>query len=146
MRAASRFGLIAGTFASLMIATAAVAQLASPRIWPELKEAVQERADRNAYPMTGMKAGDVREILSHINSLDRDEWAAGWMSMGSRYAAEAAKLEPTDKSAARDAYLMAFRYAAFGAWPTQNSPGKKESLHCCRDRLPQIRGLDRSAD
>lgn len=128
MRAASRFGLVAGTFASLMFATAALAQLAPPRSWPELKQAVQERADRNAYPMTGMKAGDVREILSHINSLDREEWAAGWMSMGSRYAAEAAKVEPTDKSGAREAYLMAFRYDAFGSWPTQNSPGKKKAF------------------
>jgi hypothetical protein len=36
-------------------------------------QAVQERANRNAYPMTGMKSEDVREILSQINSLDRDE-------------------------------------------------------------------------
>jgi hypothetical protein len=40
--------------------TSAIAQLAPARTWPELKEAVQQRADRNAYPMTGMKADDVR--------------------------------------------------------------------------------------
>jgi len=113
---------------SLILAGAAVAQLAPPRTWPELKQAVQERADRNAYPMTGMKAADVREILSHINSLDRDEWAAGWTGMGSRYAAKAAEAETTDKGAAREGYLMAFRYDAFGSWPTQNSPGKKKAF------------------
>jgi esterase FrsA len=62
--------------ALLAICSTAFAQLAPQRTWPELKEAVQERANRNAYPMTGMKSEDVREILSQINSLDRDEWAA----------------------------------------------------------------------
>jgi hypothetical protein len=50
-----------------------IAPLAPPRTWSELKEAVQQRADRNAYPMTGMKPDDVREILSGIDSLDRDD-------------------------------------------------------------------------
>ena len=59
--------------AASVFAGAAFAQLAPQRTWPELKEAVQQRADRNAYPMTGMKAEDVREILGNIASLDRDE-------------------------------------------------------------------------
>ena len=65
------------------ICSTARAQLAPQRTWPELKEAVQERANRNAYPMTGMKPDDVREILSQINSLDRDEWAGAWAGWAS---------------------------------------------------------------
>jgi hypothetical protein len=42
--------------ALLAICSTAWAQLAPQRTWPELKEAVQERANRNAYPMTGMKS------------------------------------------------------------------------------------------
>jgi esterase FrsA len=107
--------------------TAALAQLAPPRTWPELKQAVQQRADRNAYPMIGMKADDVREILSNIGSLDRDAWAAAWGKMGARYAARGAKLAGKDPKAASEAYLMAYRYDAFGGWPTPNSPGKKKA-------------------
>jgi dienelactone hydrolase len=114
-----------------MFATSAFAQLAPERMiertWPELKAAVQERADRNAYPLTGMKADDVREILAGINSTDRDEWAAAWSRMGARYAARGAALVASDKKASREAYIMAFRYDAFGAWPTANSPGKKQA-------------------
>lgn len=33
------------------ISDTAAAQLAPQRTWPELKEAVQERANRNAYPI-----------------------------------------------------------------------------------------------
>src|SRR5690242_12628189 len=111
----------------IVLATPAFAQLAPERTWPELKAAVQERADRNAYPLTGMKADDVREILGNINSTDRDEWAAAWSRMGARYAERAAALAGTDKKAAHDAYILAFRYDAFGAWPTANSPGKKQA-------------------
>ena len=63
--------------AASVFASAAFAQLAPQRTWPELKEAVQQRADRNAYPMTSMKADDVREILGsdhrlrHATSLPR---------------------------------------------------------------------------
>jgi esterase FrsA len=110
------------------ICSTARAQLAPQRTWPELKEAVQERANRNAYPMTGMKPEDVREIISDINSLDRDEWAAAWSRMGERYQTRAAEQEKTDLKAANENYLMAFRYFAFGGWPTQNSAGKKAAF------------------
>jgi hypothetical protein len=71
--------------ALLSVCSTALAQLAPQRTWPELKEAVQERANRNDYPMTGMKPDDVREILATIHSLDRDEWSAAWSHMGERY-------------------------------------------------------------
>jgi len=122
--------LRAPALAALLVASAftcAFAQLAPERIWPELKAAVQERVDRNAYPLTGMKPDDVREILATINSTDRDEWAAAWSRMGARYAERGAALAGTDRQAAREAYIMAFRYDAFGAWPTANSPGKKQA-------------------
>ena len=128
MRFLSRTLCIAALITFMVSTGVALAQLAPPRTWPELKEAVQERADRNAYPMTGMKSDDVREILSGIDSLDRDAWAAAWSKMGARYAARGAELTGKDPKAAREAYLMAFRYGAFGAWPTANSPGKKKSF------------------
>lgn len=118
-----QFALLA-CLISCCLSVAAYAQIAPPRTWPELKEAVQDRANRDAYPLTGTKAEDVREILSHIDSLDRDQWAQAWSAMGDRYAAKADQLAATDKKAASDAYLMAYRYYAFGAWPTQNSDGK----------------------
>ena len=58
--------------------TAAAQQIAPPRTWPELKEETQARADRGAYPLAGLDKQDVREALSRINSVDRDEWAAAF--------------------------------------------------------------------
>ena len=61
------------------------AQIAQQRTWPELKDAVQDRVNRNAYPMTGYDREEVREVLSRINSLDRDEWARSWVQQGDKH-------------------------------------------------------------
>src|SRR5690349_22561412 len=106
-----------------LINTAALAQVAPTRSWPGLKEAVLDRVNRNAYPLTGYNASEVREVLDRIQSLDRDEWARSWIEQGDRHFA-AAKAA-SDRAKAREEYLNAWRYYAFGAWPTQNSEGKR---------------------
>ena|SRR5262245_9272812 len=60
---------------SLTAQSAALAQIAPDRTLDELKAETQARADRNGYPLTGLKPADVRQALSNIHSLDRDEWA-----------------------------------------------------------------------
>src|SRR4051812_37315285 len=104
------FGLVAAVAVASSLTGAVRAQpvnsqMSPQRTWPELREAVQQRVDRNAYPLTGMKADDVREILTGINSLDRDEWAAAWTRMGTRYAEKAAQLAATDREASHEAYM-----------------------------------------
>lgn len=106
-------------------------RIAPARTWDELKAELQSRADRQVYPLTGMPAEDVRAALNAISSLDRDEWGRGWSAVGKRHAAAAQSLEATDKAKAADAYLMAWRFFGFGAWPTQNSPQKKTAYELC---------------
>lgn len=101
------------------------AQIAQQRTWPELKDAVQDRVNRNAYPMTGYDREEVREVLSRINSLDRDEWARSWVQQGDKHFTHARLNETAKPLQAREAYLAAWRYFSFGAWPTQNSEGKR---------------------
>jgi esterase FrsA len=103
----------------------ASAQIAPPRTWPELKEAVQDRVNRNAYPLTGFDREEVRDILSRITSLDRDEWARSWMLQGDKHFTQAKTAEASNPSKSREAFLSAWRYFSFGAWPTQNSEGKR---------------------
>jgi pimeloyl-ACP methyl ester carboxylesterase len=112
----------------LFVPLAALSQVAPTRTWPELREAVQERVNRNAYPLTGYDKEEVREVLSRIQSLDRDEWARSWMQQGDKHldAAKAAQ-SSGERAKAREAYLAAWRYYGFGAWPTQNSEGKREA-------------------
>ena len=103
--------------------------IAPPRTWPELRDEVLRRVDRNAYPLTGMKPEDVREILAGIDSLDRDAWGRAWSAMGERYQQRAHAAEAAgDRETAAEAWLMAYRYQAFGGWPVQNSVEKKRSF------------------
>ena len=92
----------------------AVAQPQSGRSLEELKAETQARADRNAYPLIGLKPDDVREALARLTSLDRDEWAASWSEIGDRYAA---------KGDNHQAWL----YYSFARWPVPNSRGKQRA-------------------
>ena len=115
-------------FALLITAcTAASAQIAPPRTWPELKQAVQERTDSQRYPMTGFDSKEVAEILDRIHSLDRDEWARSWVKNGDLHMKQAQSLAASSPALAREAYMSAWRYYGFGAWPTQNTAEKKRA-------------------
>lgn len=105
----------------------ALAQIAPARTWPELKQAVQERVNAQRYPLTGFDAAEVTEILGRIDSLDRDQWASSWMQNGQLHLDAGRRLETSAPHQAGEAYLAAWRYAGFGAWPTQNSAGKQRA-------------------
>ena len=107
---------------------AALAQIAPPRTIEELKTETQARADRNAYPLTGLKPADVRAALSNIATLDRDEWAAAWSAVAATYEASAKAAEAAGRiKEAQEDYLQAWRLYSFARWPTPNSPGKQRA-------------------
>jgi esterase FrsA len=124
----SRKSVLAAAFIVALTTFPALAQIAPPRTLDELKAETQGRADRNVYPLTGLKPADVREALSRINTLDRDEWAAAWGAVAERYATAAKAAEMAGKNKeAKEEYLMAWRLYSFARWPTENSPGKKKA-------------------
>src|SRR5580704_3886057 len=104
---------------------------AQERTLDELKAEVQKRADHNGYPFIGMNADDVREVLTHVNSLDPDEWAGAWVAIGDRYA-ERGGAEKSSK-AADDNFIKAWLYYTMGRWPVPNSPGKEKAYEKARE-------------
>jgi esterase FrsA len=101
--------------------------LPGQRTLEELKAEAQARADRNGYPLLGIKPEDAREALGKLTSLDRDEWAAAWSAIGDRYAEEAESLAGKDPRRADTVYLQAWRVYSFARWPVPNSPGKQRA-------------------
>lgn len=99
------------------------AQLAPARNLEELKSEIQARADRKAYPVAQLDAGEVREALANLKSQDRDHWASVWGAVGDRHFAKARALEATDKSAAVHAYDEAMQWQMFARFPLEDSPG-----------------------
>lgn len=90
------------------------------RTLDELKAEAQTRADRNGYPLAGLKPDEVREALSNIRSLDRDEWAAAWSVIGDRY------MEKGE-------YRQAWRYYSFARWPVPIGRGKERAYRKALD-------------
>ena len=127
MFADRRVFAVAGALLFLSQAVA-LAQVAPSRTLEELRTETQARADRNAYPLTGLKPVDVREALAQISTLDRDEWAAAWSSVAAKYekSANAAESEGRTKEA-QENYVQAWRLYSFARWPTTNSPGKQKA-------------------
>lgn len=101
--------------------------IARPRTWDELRLEVQARTDRQVYPMTGMRSEDVQIVLSRISDLDRDAWGRSWAQQAREWIERAERLLPGNRGGAADAFLMAWRYASFGAWPIAISKEKKAS-------------------
>ena len=100
--------------AGVAAAVAVTSEAQSGRTLEELKAEAQARADRNAYPLIGLKPEEVREALARLTSLDRDEWAASWSQIGERYMAK------------KD-FHQAWLYYSFARWPVPNSPGKQRA-------------------
>lgn len=109
----------------LAVSGSAQAQIAPARTLDELKAETQARAERNAYPLTGLKPDDTREALAKITSLSPDDWASAWSSIAKRYETRAKSEEAAGKKAeAQTDYRQAWRYYSFAKWPVTNSPGK----------------------
>ena len=107
----------------------ASAQIAPPRTLEELKNEVQVRAERRAYPVTGLDPIEVREALGNLKSLERDEWAAVWSEMGDRHRERGKVLLATDKRAASQQYRDAIEYYMLARFPLENSPGKAKAYN-----------------
>ena len=118
-----KFIVSAVALSVLLGANIAYAQGAPDRTIEEIKIEAQARAERGAYPLIGLDPNDVREALSHINTRDRDEWAAAWSAVADRYY-KAAETAASPEEQQKD-YFRAWRLYYFAAWPVTASPGKK---------------------
>lgn len=113
--------------AAVGVAGRSEGQTVSGRTLEELKAEALARADRNAYPLIGLKPNEVREALERLTSLERNEWAASWSLIGERYLAKgSAEVATAPMQADRD-FLQAWLYYSFARWPVPNSPGKQRA-------------------
>lgn len=115
----------------LILVSAAICCGAQERTLEELKAEAQKRADHNGYPFVGLRPDEVREALSRLNSLDPDEWAASWSTIGDRYA-EKGRSEKSSK-AADDNLIKAWLCYTMARWPVPNSPGKEKAYERARE-------------
>jgi esterase FrsA len=127
---ALRSGIGAIALALVFAGAAPAADMVTTRTLDQLKEEVIKRASEvpQRSLVDGLKLEEVREALAQIKSLDRDEWARAWMTIGDRYMVVGRAAEQAGKTAdAQQDFITAARYFKFGHYPTDNSPDKKKS-------------------
>jgi esterase FrsA len=94
----------------------------------EVKAEIVKRAGR-MHPLFGIHAEDGERISKILTSLDGDEWARAWISIGLEYETKADKLDKrgADDEQLRHLYELAFHCCRIGRYPCANTPGKAES-------------------
>lgn len=95
---------------------AAAAQSWGPRSLEELKQETVRRADRNLYPLIGIKGEDAREAMASLQTLEPDDWAAAWSRIGERYFA-------------RGDYFHAWDIFNVARWPSERLSGGKQKAY-----------------
>jgi esterase FrsA len=121
-----RRGAVVVSFTCALLAGSAFAQGTAPppaQALAELRADVQGRADHQAYPIAGINADDVRQVLAGLKSMDPEEWAAAWAVMGEHHATAARAA--SNAAEKRENWHQAWLDFHFGAWPAQNTPGKR---------------------
>lgn len=116
--------LLAGLALTSMVA---YTQEQRERTIEEIKTEAIHRAEVGQYPLIGLDPSDVKEAFEHIQTKDKDEWAAAFMHVADRYFSEARSLEKTDPAKANADYIRAWHLYSFGRWPIPASPGKQRS-------------------
>ena len=109
------------------LSTSAQEKEKQERTIEEIKTEAVRRAEVGQYPLIGLDPADVKEAVSHVQTKDKDEWAAAFMGVADRYFNEAKSLEKTDAAKANADYIRAWRIYSFGRWPIPSSPGKQLS-------------------
>ena len=99
--------------------------LAQGRTLDELKNEVQSRSERQAYPCEGLKPDDVHEALIRLSSLAPNEWADVWSSIGDRYMDRGRISSQSSPGEADKDFLQAWIYYNFARWPAPTSSGKQ---------------------
>ena len=112
---------------TLLLCAALSAQENHERTIEEIKTEAVHRAEVGQYPLIGLDASDVKEALTHVQTKDKDEWAAAFMGVADRYSAAAKAMEKTDPQKADANYIRAWRLYSFGRWPIPASAGKQRS-------------------
>lgn len=110
--------LAAGLLFGVHLAIVPPASAQEPTL-DEVKAEAQARANRNGYPLEGLKPDEVREALSRLTSMDRDEWAASWNIIGDHYMTKAQRELSSAPTEADNDFVQAWLIVGYGSGSTR---------------------------
>ena len=87
----------------------------------ELKIELMRRVRGDLMPIAGVPEADAQAVIDSVDTLERDAWAHAWTARGDLHLQRADALIHTDKTAAREAYRLAWRLFHYARWPVENT-------------------------
>ena len=121
------------------------AQERRERTIDEIKTEAIHRAEVGQYPLIGLDPADVKAAFENIHTADKDEWAAGFMSVGDKYFNEAKSIEKSDPTKANADYIRAWRHLFLRTMADPCFSRQAALLRKGDRRLPRARQVLRSA-
>ena len=98
-------------------------RIAPPRTLEELREEVIKRIKGAGYPGRGIRLADAQSAMAALTTLDPEDWAKVWMTVGDRVLEEAAQAKTVEER--RDLYKTAYATYTMGRFPTPATPNKR---------------------
>ena len=104
-----------------------------PRALEEIKNDIRSRVGHRA-PFNHADKQEAEEILSRLNSVEGEIWAAAWNQLGARWEEKARKAEAGGRrDEAKQAYLKSYGYYGIGRHPFPSTPGKQHAYLKARE-------------
>ena len=100
-------------------------RIAAPRTLEELRADTVKRITAGGYPGRGVRPADAQSAMAALKTLDPEDWAKVWMTVGDQVMAEAENA--TDASQQRTLFQAAFATYTMGRFPTISTPSKQAS-------------------
>src|SRR5262245_41686122 len=96
-----------------------------PRTLEEIKSDIRSRVGHRA-PFNHADKEEAEEVLSKLNSVEGEVWAAAWNELGSRWEKKARTAEAaSNREEAKQGYLKSYGYYGIGRHPFPSTPGKQ---------------------
>jgi esterase FrsA len=100
-------------------------RIAPPRTLEELRQETVRRITAGGYPGRGVRPADAEAAMAALTSLDPEDWAHVWMTIGDRVIEDAEREASPDEQ--RALFKSAYAIYTMGRFPTIATPGKQSS-------------------
>lgn len=110
------------------------------------REWLRAHLDERAHPFNAIDVEAARPVIDALTSLEPEVWAAAWLDVAHRFAAEAEAAENDGRQAdAREAWWQAYQFGFVARFPTPVHAAKQAAYDQSREYFLRAVSLDEPA-
>lgn len=110
------------------------------------REWLHAHLDERAHPFNAIDVEAARPVVDTLTSIEPEDWAAAWLDVAHRFAAQAEAAQHDGRRAdAREAWWQAYQFAFVARFPTPVHPAKQAAYDQSREYFLRAVALDEPA-